>query len=511
MQNNSLDFTWSNATKTNITSSEIDLDYLPNPEYEIFLDTVRFWIQKVLIPITVIIGVLGNTVTIVVLTRRRMRSSTHLYLTALATSDFFYLIFNFTLSLIHYDSVKSYYTYFEYYGYGHMLTDACSNTSVWLTVSFTLERYIAVCHPIRGKVLCTESRAKFVVIGVFLFCFISTLPTPFEYAMGTRRDSNTNQTLYAIGYSSLGDDATYQKVYYWFTTIFFILIPLTLIAVFNSFLIRAVHHSKQERRRMTSVRGERQEQYSSQETKITIMLIAVVVLFLLCQVPTSIMLIYGTMSEYGSEKEHTIVVSLNNICNLLMAINASCNFVLYCAFSDRYRKTFLLTFLPCWYHPPSPIHSQSVCYKTTVTEGGMLSRSPSCRSRSPSQRSFRRAGSSRHGSTRSRGRGSFRNNSTRDSSVRTTKQNYLTVPNGDPPNVSVPHQSPESPVTPESSGSGNGVSMCFQLPKGPLRILGSNKKEEEGKQCKTQSVPLQWTTTEHIDFPREQKDTLTCL
>jgi 7 transmembrane receptor (rhodopsin family) len=55
------------------------------------------------------------------------------------------------------------------------------STSIWLTVSFTVERYIAVCHPMRGKMLCTESRARRVTALVYILCFASTLSTPFEW------------------------------------------------------------------------------------------------------------------------------------------------------------------------------------------------------------------------------------------------------------------------------------------------------------------------------------------
>lgn len=44
---------------------------------EAFRDTSRFWVQRVLVPLVVIIGVMGNAVTIYILTRRPMRSSTN--------------------------------------------------------------------------------------------------------------------------------------------------------------------------------------------------------------------------------------------------------------------------------------------------------------------------------------------------------------------------------------------------------------------------------------------------
>lgn len=97
-----------------------------------------------------------------------------------------------------------------------------ANTSVWLTVTFTVERYIAVCHPIRGRLLCTESRAKKVIVAVYVACFLAPITTPLEYSVQEVNDTKTNTTRVVVGYSSLGEDETYQTVFYWFTSITFV-------------------------------------------------------------------------------------------------------------------------------------------------------------------------------------------------------------------------------------------------------------------------------------------------
>ena len=75
--------------------------------YVNFLEQSRFWIQRVFVPLLMIIGIIGNTMTIVIMTRRRMRSSTNWYLAALSIFDMLYLIFTFILSFRHYPNIKN--------------------------------------------------------------------------------------------------------------------------------------------------------------------------------------------------------------------------------------------------------------------------------------------------------------------------------------------------------------------------------------------------------------------
>ena len=98
-------------------------------EAEHLLTATQFWVQQVIIPCVVIVGAFGNVTSIVVLTRRRMQTSTtNIYLTALAVSDLSYLVSVFVLSLAHYPSMKQgpRLLYWHAYIYTMLLTDSSS-------------------------------------------------------------------------------------------------------------------------------------------------------------------------------------------------------------------------------------------------------------------------------------------------------------------------------------------------------------------------------------------------
>lgn len=116
-----------------------------------------------------------------------MRCSTNVYLTALAVADIIFLLLILVITLEHYPTFHQigYEAYWHMFGVLHWLCDASAYTSIYLTVSFTIERFIAVCHPIKGQVLCTESRAKKVISVVYILCFVTTLSTAFEYKLAT--------------------------------------------------------------------------------------------------------------------------------------------------------------------------------------------------------------------------------------------------------------------------------------------------------------------------------------
>jgi hypothetical protein len=106
----------------------------------------------------------------------------------------------------------------------------------------------------RGQLICTESRARKVIVLVYAFCFVTTVTTPLEYEAIVIQDPKDNSTqIFSFNFTKLSHNETYRTVFYWFTTVTFVFVPLILLGIFNSFLIHAVRKSQQQRCRMTQV------------------------------------------------------------------------------------------------------------------------------------------------------------------------------------------------------------------------------------------------------------------
>lgn len=107
-------------------------------------------------PIIVTLGTIGNCLTICVfLSNKLNNTSTSFYLAALAICDTGYLIYAFVnwVELTGYKQFDQEICKFTLY-----LSQLCRFTSVWFVVAFTVERFVAVCYPLRQKSICTVFR-----------------------------------------------------------------------------------------------------------------------------------------------------------------------------------------------------------------------------------------------------------------------------------------------------------------------------------------------------------------
>ena len=155
---------------------------------------------------------------------------------------------------------------------------------------------------------------------------------------------------------------TFPFLSFWFSFAI-VWIPLVLLIIFNTILIIYVHRSRQNERGISEGlklrRHNRGNQGEQQKTTIMLsesmtygththddwstkisraILVAVVIVFTVCQIPQAISLTVASFFPRTARKDKALI--FNNFANCLVAVNASINFLLYCCFSDRFRRTF---------------------------------------------------------------------------------------------------------------------------------------------------------------------------
>ena len=161
--------------------------------------------------VLLILAILGIILTIIVLSRKHMCTSTNCYLISLAVADLGFLVVLSTKWLE--TEVTDYLTFDLYYRYAQIFIDTFLMASVWVTVMLAIERYIAICHSLRASAICTVKRARYLNCAVFMFAFACRIPNFFEYSTKTGWDGCVERQY--IDVTPLGRNVNYKIIYAW--------------------------------------------------------------------------------------------------------------------------------------------------------------------------------------------------------------------------------------------------------------------------------------------------------
>ncbi|XP_067864913.1 probable G-protein coupled receptor 139 isoform X2 [Heterodontus francisci] len=212
-------------------------------------------------PLLASLGVLVNLVAIVILSRRNcgLSKCISVYMVSMATADLLVLIINvmvyrifsyhFPLSFLSYTPVCRIIIY---------MTTITFDLSVWFTVSFTFDRFVAVCFQKFKARYCT-ARSAGVVITVFCFlCFVKNILFLFAYEPQQIINKVQLGCRASVEFfsSSLGTACV------WFHSAWVVWLPFTLIVSFNCSTIGRILVANRIHRKL---RGNRSENLSDSE------------------------------------------------------------------------------------------------------------------------------------------------------------------------------------------------------------------------------------------------------
>uniref|UniRef100_A0A1A8FWK8 Thyrotropin-releasing hormone receptor n=1 Tax=Nothobranchius korthausae TaxID=1143690 RepID=A0A1A8FWK8_9TELE len=289
------------------------------------------------------VGIVGNImVVVVVLTTRHMRTPTNCYLVSLAIADLTVLVAaglpnvsdSLTGTWIYGHAGCLGITYLQYLGIN---VSSCSITA------FTVERYIAICHPMKAQTVCTVSRAKRIIAGVWIFTCIYCMLWFFLVDIQAYQDGHTQ-----CGYKVKRD--LYLPIYL-IDFAFFYVIPLLLAIVLYALIARVLYLSPlpTDTSATTTLRRSGQDPSEAARTgrqgrpksaassrkQVTKMLAVVVIIFALLWMPYRTLVLINSFVSTPYLDAWFIL-----FCRTCIYANSAINPVIYNAMSQKFRSAF---------------------------------------------------------------------------------------------------------------------------------------------------------------------------
>lgn len=332
-----------NITTFNASSGDEGAQNMANDvKDQTLANVITIEIEKYILPVICILGLIGNTLSTITFSRKQLRNSPcSLYLAIRGISDNGFLLglflvwtsSTFDLKLSHVKGVCQV-TIFTTY--------VCGCVSVWLCVFITFENFLLIQSPFSAKRICCKLVTRICVAVLILAAF-----------------GIYNTSLWIINedcYHKPGFSAMTQVLVYTDTLLTLVLpivIIFCLVSVISYKLTKILHIRRRHSSMMEKIAHVRPIKPIIPIAKVTKMLFVVSLVFFLLNVPSHVirlMLLIGSFTK-GHNTASNLQGAIQSVLQLLYYLSFSVNFFVYWIFGSNFRKMFKKTF--CTREQPS--------------------------------------------------------------------------------------------------------------------------------------------------------------
>ncbi|XP_067910312.1 probable G-protein coupled receptor 139 [Heterodontus francisci] len=293
-------------------------------------------------PILAAVGVAANLAVIVILSRGRCGLSRCItyYLVSMAVTDLLVIItavilnriagIYFPLSFLSITPVCSLCSVLNY---------ATVSCSVWLTVAFTFDRFMAICCQKVKIKYCTEKTAAWVIATV---CTLSCLKNVFMYFI-YEPNYITNNIPWFCSIKLIFYTSSAWAAYDWIHTILTPCLPFILILLLNALTVRHILSASRARRRLRAHSNKENQSDPEMEKrrKSIVLLFAIsgsfILLYLLFFIRVLYVRIAGVKYFSGSNfKESNFILEESGI--MLQLLSSCINPFIYAGTQSKFRE-----------------------------------------------------------------------------------------------------------------------------------------------------------------------------
>lgn len=219
----------------------------PSINLEDFLGPRRQDLVKV-IPVTIIYvvifftGIVGNVSTCVVIARNRyMHTATNVCLFNLAVSDLLMILLGLPQETYSFWSAYPWVLGQTFCVFRTMAAETSTYASILTITAFTVERYVAICHPVKARVLSGLHRAGKIIVLIWVISATCSIPIVVQYQVVYIEDAS-GQPIPDSATCNIPSDRYLSHAFEASTFLFFIA-PITVISVLYGLIGLAIRRS----------------------------------------------------------------------------------------------------------------------------------------------------------------------------------------------------------------------------------------------------------------------------
>ena len=210
--------------------------------------------------------------------------------------------------------------------------------SCYILITMTFERFYSIIRPHKAALLNTVKKARIIIICVFMFGFLYSIPYLFI-------TDNSGKLCVPNRFAS---DNGFGELYYWLTEILIFIFPCLSLLTMNSVIIHTLRKRSKQNLTESAAEGQSEDRNvkrKQSEKQIVTMLLVITFVFVALNITTRALVFYLTFYSANTANYYAGLHLFYQIGEKAFYTNHGINFYLYVMSGKKFRTDLKALFI----------------------------------------------------------------------------------------------------------------------------------------------------------------------